>query len=496
MIFIYLLSGLFLGWSFGAKDTGNVFGSAVETKMLSFQKAALIASIFVTLGAVLEGSGPSQTLSRLGSVNELGGAFTVALAAAATITLMVRIGIPVATSQTLAGAIIGWNYFAGRLTDYSSLAAIAGSWLLAPLLGGIFAAVLFFVFRAYLQKAKLHLLELDMGTRYGLLVVGAFGAYSLGANNIANIVGIFVPVNPFRDVAVPAMGIVSGETQLYLLGSASIILGIYTYSHKIMKTVGKELFGLSSITALITVLAESIVLFLFSSKGLHNLMINLGLPAIPLVPVSASQIIVGSVLGIGLAKGGKNIRYNLLGRISMGWVMAPLIAFLFSFVALFIVQNVFEQKVQHSNHYDFNRTTITKLEQSGVDSRYLYTVNGRKFENQRALYLELRKTGHYDRQNLLKIIRITEAYPLEVNTQLLKDKGMDKYLSQARWSTLQLLEGQKYLYKWQLADALAKYTAWKPRQGMSQEADKRFNQGLESNLNLLYGIFYTPVSGK
>ncbi|HRY83597.1 MAG TPA: inorganic phosphate transporter, partial [Candidatus Cloacimonadota bacterium] len=34
MIFFYLISGLFLGWSFGAKDTANIFGSAVETKMI------------------------------------------------------------------------------------------------------------------------------------------------------------------------------------------------------------------------------------------------------------------------------------------------------------------------------------------------------------------------------------------------------------------------------------------------------------------------------
>ncbi|MCB5268096.1 MAG: inorganic phosphate transporter, partial [Candidatus Cloacimonetes bacterium] len=45
MIFIYLLSGLFLGWSLGANDTGNIFGAAVETRMLKFKKAALIASI-------------------------------------------------------------------------------------------------------------------------------------------------------------------------------------------------------------------------------------------------------------------------------------------------------------------------------------------------------------------------------------------------------------------------------------------------------------------
>jgi PiT family inorganic phosphate transporter len=93
MIFIYLISGLFLGWSLGANDTGNIFGAAVETRMLRFKKAALIAAIFISLGAILEGSGPSQTLGRLGSVDALGGAFTVALSAAAAITVMVRLRI-------------------------------------------------------------------------------------------------------------------------------------------------------------------------------------------------------------------------------------------------------------------------------------------------------------------------------------------------------------------------------------------------------------------
>ncbi len=492
MVFIYLLSGLFLGWSFGAKDTANIFGSAVETKMISFKKAALIAAIFVTLGAIFEGSGPSQTLSRLGAVNEMGGAFTVALAAAATITLMVRIGIPVATSQTLAGAIIGWNYFAGRLTDFSSLATIALSWLLAPVLGAIFAALLFYLFRAYLTKAKLHLLELDMWTRYGLLVIGAFGAYSLGANNIANIVGVFVPVNPFKDVSITGFGVFSGESQLYLLGSVSIIVGIYTYSHKIMKTVGKQLYNLSSITGLITVLAESLVLFLFSSKALQSLLIGLGLPSVPLVPVSASQIIVGSVLGIGLAKGGKNIRYNLLGRISLGWVTAPLIAFLFSFVALFIVQNVFEQKVQHSNRYVFNRNTLTELTKNGINTLYLSTVNGRSFDHERALYLELQKTGRYNRRELLLIIHLTELYPLQVDMQRLQSQGLRKHLSEDQWQALERLEGTTYKHRWQLAAALSRNQAWQRRSGLNPEADKQYNRSLESKLERLYSSLYKP----
>ena len=131
MIYIFLISGLFIGWSMGANDTGNIFGAAVSTRMIRFRQAALIASVFYFLGAVLEGSGPSGTLGRLGSVDALGGAFTVALAAALAILVIVRLGIPVSVSQTIVGALIGWNYFSGRLTNFGSLLTIASSWITA-----------------------------------------------------------------------------------------------------------------------------------------------------------------------------------------------------------------------------------------------------------------------------------------------------------------------------------------------------------------------------
>ncbi|MDY0151872.1 MAG: inorganic phosphate transporter [Candidatus Cloacimonas sp.] len=492
MVFIYLFSGLFLGWSFGAKDTGNIFGAAVETKMITFRKAALIAAIFVTLGAVLDGSGPSQTLSRLGEVNALGGAFTVALAAAATITLMVRIGIPVATSQTLAGAIIGWNYFAGRLTDYSSLATIAGSWVLAPVLGAVFAAILFFLFRAYLGRVKIHLLEQDVWTRFWLVIIGAFGAYSLGANNIANIVGVFVPVNPFRDVQIPFFGTLTGVTQLFLLGSASIVVGIYTYSHKIMRTVGKNLFHLSPITALIAVLSEAIVLFIFSSKALYGLLVKVGLPPIPLVPVSASQIIVGSVLGIGLAKGGKNIRYNMLGKILFAWITAPVIAFFFSFVALFIIQNVFEQTVNLESHYVFDRYTIMQIKDSGLDSDHLSTVNGRVFDNENVLYKQLKESGNFTKEQLLQIIQITQIHPTLIDTKILEDQGLQVNFTQPQWDALTRLNGRIFRHKWLLAAELAKTPAWKKMQTVSKEADEKHNSELDSKLAILYRNLYHP----
>lgn len=493
MIFIYLLSGLFLGWSFGAKDTANIFGSAVETRMLKFKTAALIAAVFVTLGAVFDGGGPSGTLSKLGSINEIGGAFTVALAAAATITIMVRIGIPVATTQTLAGAIIGWNYFSGKVTDFRSLAAIASSWLLAPLLGAIFAAILYFIFRYYSNRVKVHLLEQDFWTRTWLLIIGAFGAYSLGANNIANIVGVFVPVNPFNDLTVPGFGVVSGVTLLFLLGSLSIVVGIYTYSHKVMKTVGRELFGLSPLTGLIAVLAESLVLFLFSSKGLHDLLVSLHLPPIPLVPVSASQIIVGSVLGIGLAKGGKNIRYSVLGKISLGWVTAPLLAFIFSFVALFIVQNVFEQKVNRTLTYSFNRESMTEMKRQGIDLGPLAVVNGRDYESEMQLHRELAQTQSYAPLEIMHIIRTAEVDNITIRSELLEKKHLRGKFNAQQLEAVKALEGKTFMHKWQLLHALEKDISWRMIPDPANDKAKQHNSRILSAFDLLTRTFSRPV---
>jgi len=489
MFFFYLLSGLFLGWSLGANDTGNIFGAAVETRMLRFRKAALIAAIFITLGAVFEGSGPSGTLGRLGSVDALGGAFTVALAAAIAITVIVRIGIPVSTSQTIVGAIIGWNVFSGRLTDYRSIITIASSWVMAFVLSGSIAAGLFFLARPWVNRSKSHLLEQDYFIRYSLVIVGAFGAYSLGANNIANVVGVFVPVSPFTDIHIWGPFVLTGLQQLYLLGALSIVLGIYTYSYKVMRTVGKDLFHLSPITALIALLAEAIVLFLFASRGLYNLLLSLGLPTIPLVPVSSTQVIVGAVVGIGLAKGGKNIRYNILGRISLAWVTAPVLAFLISFTMLFIMQNVFEQKVQEETHYIFDRVTVTKIVEDGFDSAALSTVNGRSFTAERDIYRELNQLHALSRDEISRIIEISEIYPLSVDTVALTNSGMHRRFSAEQLAVLRELEGNVYRHKWQLRVLLTSREEFLYFPEPESEIQKNQNRILEGQLNQLYRSF-------
>ena len=340
----FISSGLFLGWSLGANDAANIFGTAVGTKMVRFKTAAVIASVFVTLGAVFAGSGASKTLEDLGSVNAIAGSFMTAFAAALTVYWMVKSGLTVSTSQAIVGAIIGWNLYAGKTTDIAVAGKIVSTWILCPAISGGFAVLLYYLIKWSIKHTSLHLLRMDQFTRWGLIATGAFGAYALGANNIANVMGAFVDANPFHPLTIKNFTLNSTQV-LFLIGSIAIGVGIFTYSQKTMATVGKRLMAMSPQVAWIVVFAQSLTLFIFSSQSLQQLLIDWHLPPLPLVPVSSSQAVIGAVIGVGLAKGGREVKWNILGRIALGWITTPVIAGLLCFVALFFLENVFNLQV-------------------------------------------------------------------------------------------------------------------------------------------------------
>jgi phosphate/sulfate permease len=344
IILFYLSSGLFLGWSLGANDAANIFGTAVGTRMIRFKTAAIVASIFVIIGAVVQGAGANDTLGKLGSVSTLAAAFTVALSAALTVYWMTRLSLPVSTSQAIVGAIIGWNFYTNNPTDLNTLTKIVSTWISGPILGGIFAILLFMLVKKLAKKTSIHILYRDSYIRYGLLIVGAFGAYSLGANNIANVMGVFTSA---INLPVIDLGFIQFDStqQLFLVGGVAISIGIITYSKHVMETVGNTLMPLTPEAAIVVVLSQALVLFIFSSQGLSDAFQSIGLPAIPLVPVSSSQVVIGSIIGIGLYKGGKQIKYKILGSISLGWIATPIAAGVIAFFLLFFVNNVFQQDV-------------------------------------------------------------------------------------------------------------------------------------------------------
>jgi PiT family inorganic phosphate transporter len=315
--------------------------------MLRFTTAATVFAVFVVVGAVVSGGGPARGLGQLGAVNALGGSFAVALAAAITVYGMTYFRLPVSTTQAVVGGILGWNLFSSTAINWTALTNILGTWIACPILGALFALALYHLSAWAIRVTKPHILYLDQWTRIGLLVAGALGAYSLGANNIANVVGVFVPSSPLGDITIGGVFTLSGTQNLFMLGGIAIAFGAF-FSRRVMMTVGKDIVTVGPVGGWVVVMAHALVLFVFSSRSFQGFVLDLGLPRIPLVPVSSSQAVVGAVCGLALARGlpgVRQIKWSVLRNVAVGWVATPLVAAVISYVALYFVQNVFEQVV-------------------------------------------------------------------------------------------------------------------------------------------------------
>ncbi|MEE8534007.1 MAG: inorganic phosphate transporter [Alphaproteobacteria bacterium] len=486
-VVIFLSSGLFLGWSLGANDAANVFGTAVGTRMVRFTTAAIICSIFVILGAVISGAGVSHTLGKLGAINAIPGAFMVALAAALTVYLMTKAGLPVSTTQSIVGAIVGWNLFSSSATDIGTLITLAATWVICPVLAAVIAAGLYKSLAVGLRKTAVHILRLDAYTRTGLILAGAFGAYSLGANNIANVMGVFVPVSPFTAFRIGDLATVTSAQQLFLIGGVAIAVGVFTYSKRVMMTVGRDLMPMSPVSAFVVVVSHSVVLFLFASQGLEHLLARAGLPTIPLVPVSSSQAVIGAIIGIGLVKGGRGIRYRLLGGIAAGWAMTPIIAGVACFVALFFLQNVFNQQVYRPVLFALSSAVLERLDDEGVRVEHLREMAGRRFISARSLITAIEERMEPSADEVSAIVEFAEVDNIVIEASALPRLG-DGLLSPAQRHAVRSLVGRSFPHRWMLDEALAEATeAWAPRPDTT--VNKLYNRGLDERRRAVYNVF-------
>lgn len=293
----HLLGGIFLGWSLGANDAANVFGSAVSSRMLKFWTAAVLASVLVLIGAVLEGKAGIDTYKGLTEMT-FRSAVTSSVAAAITVTLMTVLKLPVSTSQAAVGAILGIGIL-NRQFYLAGLGKVVACWFGTPVGGLVIAVFLYRVLAILYNRLNMNLFQSDIGLRLCLIVAGSYGAYALGANNVANVTAVYVGAR---------MLTVFSAT---LIGGLSISLGITTFSRGVMETVGKRLVRLDPFSALVVVLAEAITVHFYAFLG---------------VPVSTSQAVVGAVLGVGILKGINTVRRQTLVNILLGWFLTPVIA--------------------------------------------------------------------------------------------------------------------------------------------------------------------------
>ncbi|KAI9680627.1 MAG: hypothetical protein M1817_004067 [Caeruleum heppii] len=162
MIFAFLDA-----WNIGANDVANSFATSVSSRSLTLKQAMMIATVTEFAGAVLVGSRVADTIrSKILSVKAfekepsvlmLG--MTCALVGSSLyLTLATKIGLPVSTTHSIIGAVIGVGIATlgadGVVWGWNGVSQVFAAWVIAPGIAGAFAAILFLVTKYGVLKRK------------------------------------------------------------------------------------------------------------------------------------------------------------------------------------------------------------------------------------------------------------------------------------------------------------------------------------------------------
>ncbi|MDN3552094.1 inorganic phosphate transporter [Halomonas almeriensis] len=151
-------------------------------------------------------------------------------------------------------------------------------------------------------------------------------AFAHGSNDVANAVGPLAAVIS----VVESGGTIGGEALVpwwvLMLGGGGIVIGLVTYGHRVIATVGTGITELTPSRGFAATLAAATTVVLASGTGL---------------PISTTQTLVGAVLGVGLARGMAALNMRVIGTIVMSWLItlpagaALAIMFFFMFKGMF-----------------------------------------------------------------------------------------------------------------------------------------------------------------
>ena len=166
VLLVSILVCAYLAWNIGANDVANAMGTSVGSRALTLKQAVVVAAVFEFIGAFFAGDAVTDTVRKGILVvdfdnqvlvdaisNDLMYGFIAAMMAAAVwLTIATRYGLPVSTTHSIIGGIVGVGLVMEvqhetSLIDWAVVEKVAMSWVASPVMGGLFAFFTFWVIR-------------------------------------------------------------------------------------------------------------------------------------------------------------------------------------------------------------------------------------------------------------------------------------------------------------------------------------------------------------
>lgn len=317
LVILILLMGLAVGWSIGANDAANSLGTAVGSKVLTLRQAIILIVIFGFLGAYLQGAYVTKTigkgivpLDQLEKQAAMYVALIASFAACVWVVLATYWKMPISTSHSIVGAVAGSGLAIGAPVKWKMLLDIFICWIFTPIgaavLGYIFFRVLQNLFYRFLPRKFIKPIVFFL-----VIASGCYVAYTWGANDVANSVGV-----------ISGVGVLTQKASV-IFGGLAIVIGIMTWGYKVIETVGSEITRLLPIMALSAQLASAVNVHLYTVFG---------------IPVSTSHSIVGAICGVGLVRGIRVLNFRIMKDMILCWMATPFISGLISYAVLQIIR--------------------------------------------------------------------------------------------------------------------------------------------------------------
>jgi PiT family inorganic phosphate transporter len=393
--------GFYMAWNIGANDVANSMASAVGAKAITIRQAVFIAGILNIAGAAFIGSHVTDTI-RKGIVSAdiltdphaaLLGAFSALLAAALWVSFATWKSLPVSTTHSIVGAMIGFGIMAGGVSviQWSKLGAVVASWVISPLFSLVIGFAMFkIIVRFILSRPEpgelaLRLSPVFVGVAVFVVVLSFLFKTPLGetlavgapaALGIALAAAALVGVAARRLLARTTRRIrkeVEEEVFRRIQIGTSCYVALAQGANDVANAIGPlaVIYFLVKTGTVGTKVPVPLFLLLFGGIGIacgiamagHRVMDTIGRKITTLtntrgfsvdfaaattvlvasklgLPVSTTHAAVGGVMGVGLARGIEAVDFRIIFQIMIYWVLTVPAAAVTSMV-LYKILNLF-----------------------------------------------------------------------------------------------------------------------------------------------------------
>lgn len=302
LIAMSLILSLYMAFNIAANDIGNSVGTAVGSGSLRMKKALLLGGFFVSVGALFLGGSVIKTISEgiipQGLLSPRT-ALVITLTSSIWITFTIMKKIPISGSDAIVSSVIGAGIASIGIQNMRTdvVGFIVLSWVMSPLAGLLTGFIIYRSIKGVLIKP---LQGMGMRDRlekvfsYLQILSSSFSALNLGAVDIAVATGVIFATG------------YDGGYWIRILGALGLASGILLAGSRVTETIGRRITDLTPSRGFAAQLSAALIVYLFLGYGM---------------PVSPTQTLVGSVIGVGIAHGTSTVEYDVIRHIAYTWIV-------------------------------------------------------------------------------------------------------------------------------------------------------------------------------